>query len=462
MSFRSKSEIALHFMKLQIKSLPAGAARTKLAIAALGLGWLCSAGSLGLAQTSSAVLSPDLQEVMTLSRQHMSDDVITSYIRSTGKTYHLSADDIVYLNNQGVSQTVITTLLQTATTTAAPVDQAPPQPPSTPYAPPAPAAPYTAPSDATPPPAPPVPYQSSVPVPSTPAPDITATATAPNVSLDYFRSQLAPYGSWVYLNGYGYCWRPDAALAVNPDWRPYFDMGQWVYTDNGWFWQSDYVWGDIPFHYGNWIIDPTYGWVWVPGYTWGPAWVFWRQADADGCIGWAPLPPGAVFVNGGWFWRGRHFGVDFDFGLGADFFVFVGYDHFHDSFLRMRGHEYRYFEPRDRVRAFYGRSVLHNDFRRDDHGFLINDGIGRDRFERVTGRPMTVTHFEERDPVGDRGKLGVQSAGQVHQSFNQPGNQGAQHFAPEANKVYRPSTPQFQGGGGQSHQGQFNGQNHGH
>ena len=61
-------------------------------------------------------LSPDLQEVMTLSRQQMGDDVITNYIKSTGKSYKLSADDIIYLKSQGISQGVISALLQTAIT----------------------------------------------------------------------------------------------------------------------------------------------------------------------------------------------------------------------------------------------------------------------------------------------------------------------------------------------------------
>jgi len=37
-------------------------------------------------------------------------------------------------------------------------------------------------------------------------------------------------------------WRPDRAIAANPDWRPYYDNGQWTHTDNGLFWQSDYSW----------------------------------------------------------------------------------------------------------------------------------------------------------------------------------------------------------------------------
>ena len=68
-------------------------------------------------------LSPDLQEVVKLFQAHMGDDIITSYIKSNGKSYKLSADDIIYLNNQGVSKSVISALLHTA---IAPTIETPP------------------------------------------------------------------------------------------------------------------------------------------------------------------------------------------------------------------------------------------------------------------------------------------------------------------------------------------------
>lgn len=408
----------------------------KSALACVAVGWMCwSACNLCDAQPSPSNLSPDLQEVVKLSQEKMGDDVITNYIRNSGKSYKLGADEIIYLNSQGVSQGVISVLLQTASSGGNPANQNPPPVVSSPT---------------TPPPMPPQPS----PAPSGPDSGTTLAAdTSPppatqEVNFDYFHDQLAPYGTWIQVPGYDWCWRPDAAMSANPDWRPYYDMGQWVYTENGWFWQSDYTWGDIPFHYGNWTLVPGYGWLWVPGYTWGPAWVFWRQAETDGCIGWAPLPPGAVFVGGGWEFHGVQYGIDFDFGLGANFFVFVGYDHFHDGFFRMRGHEYAFHVPRERVRAFYGRTVIRNEFRRDEHGRLINDGIGRDRVERLTNHREVETRFEDRDPVGDRDRLNVQRVGQQvgkpdESGHEQPGKPGGQRPATPAsvNKLYRPSTP---------------------
>jgi hypothetical protein len=203
------------------------------------------------------------------------------------------------------------------------------------------------------------------PPPATPValgqPAVPATPT-----LDYFQSQLTPYGTWIDLPVYGLCWQP----AVYAGWRPYYDGGHWEYTDAGWYWQSDYPWGDIAFHYGRWAYTAS-GWVWTPGYEYAPAWVFWLHADADGFIGWAPLPFGAVFVDGGWRFRGAHVGFDFDFGLGAGFFTFVAYDHFWEHDFR------RFVVPHDRVALVFRRSVIESHYRLD-HGRFVNEGLKRE------------------------------------------------------------------------------------
>ena len=65
-------------------------------LATAALGWMCwGAGTTCLAQTTAANLSPDLQEVVKLSQQKMSDDIITSYIKNTGHPFKLGADDIL-------------------------------------------------------------------------------------------------------------------------------------------------------------------------------------------------------------------------------------------------------------------------------------------------------------------------------------------------------------------------------
>ena len=80
-----------------------------------------------------------------------------------------------------------------------------------------------------------------------------------NVEGVAFYNDLAPYGDWIYLDAYGWVWRP--ADAASPEWRPYTD-GLWVWTSSyGWYWQAYEPWGWAPFHYGRWTYYPAYGWL---------------------------------------------------------------------------------------------------------------------------------------------------------------------------------------------------------
>ncbi|MDB5226710.1 MAG: hypothetical protein JWN78_903 [Bacteroidota bacterium] len=108
-------------------------------------------------------------------------------------------------------------------------------------------------------------------------------ASAQSVSMQVFYDQLGPYGQWITYPDYGYVWIPDAG----PNFFPYGTNGNWVYTDAGWSWYSNYVWGWAPFHYGRWDYDPLYGWFWIPDTEWGPAWVTWR--NSPGYYGWEPM-----------------------------------------------------------------------------------------------------------------------------------------------------------------------------
>ncbi|HTS43817.1 MAG TPA: DUF6600 domain-containing protein [Puia sp.] len=112
-----------------------------------------------------------------------------------------------------------------------------------------------------------------------------APAPAPAVSYQSFYDELSPYGHWIDYPGYGYVWMP----AVDPGFRPYATNGNWIYTDAGWTWASNYSWGWAPFHYGRWFYEGGYGWMWMPGNEWSPAWVSWRTSNDY--YGWAPLGP---------------------------------------------------------------------------------------------------------------------------------------------------------------------------
>jgi hypothetical protein len=115
--------------------------------------------------------------------------------------------------------------------------------------------------------------------------------SAPGVSPERFRTALGAHGDWYASPRYGDVWRPRVAVG----WRPYY-YGTWLWTDEGWYWDSDEPFSWAVYHYGRWVYDSAWGWVWVPGYQWAPAWVTWRfGVDA---VGWAPLAPGvSVFVT---------------------------------------------------------------------------------------------------------------------------------------------------------------------
>ena len=220
------------------------------------------------------------------------------------------------------------------------------------------------------------------PVPAAPAASVSETAeTAPPpvpVTVNYFNDQLTPYGSWVELEGYGRCWRP-TVVAYDTGWRPYCDRGHWVYTDHGWYWNSDYSWG-VTFHYGRWFQHPRMGWVWWPDTVWGPSWVTWRSSD-DYC-GWAPLPPHTLYRPGfGLFYRGENVSVNFSFGLGADSYTFV-------SLGRLTERQPRYYrESHEHVTQIFQRTTIINNYNGHQQT-AVNHGIPLERVSAVTHRPI--------------------------------------------------------------------------
>ncbi|MGA2669586.1 MAG: DUF6600 domain-containing protein, partial [Ignavibacteria bacterium] len=98
-----------------------------------------------------------------------------------------------------------------------------------------------------------------------------------------------------------FAWQPSPDLSVNlsvgetPEYRPYRN-GQWVNTDQGWYFRAPSPWEETVHHYGRWAHSPTGGWLWIPGRVWAPAWVNWRQNDDY--VSWAPLPPSDYIYDG--------------------------------------------------------------------------------------------------------------------------------------------------------------------
>ena len=161
---------------------------------------------------------------------------------------------------------------------------------------------------------------------------------------DVFYDGLASQGRWFNDDDYGYVWQPNVAESGG-NWRPYSD-GHWVWTDQGWFWQSNEEFGWATYHYGRWIMVAGTGWVWVPGDQWAPAWVSWRRTEDDDYVGWAPLPPEASFsVNVGFQpWSDSYY----DIGPASFAFIRVG------DFCRP---SYRqYFAPPQQILALINRT----------------------------------------------------------------------------------------------------------
>jgi hypothetical protein len=221
------------------------------------------------------------------------------------------------------------------------------------------------------------------------------SADAPE-DVNYFYTDLSPYGQWVDLEGYGWCWQP-SVLATNPQWQPYCDAGHWEYTDAGWFWQSDYPWGWAPFHYGRWLHHEQSGWVWFPDRVWGPAWVTWRMAGDD--CGWAPLPLHATFdEHGGCLFNGVAVGANFDFGLPVNCFAFVALDDFCAPDLG----RHRLGQPD--AERIYGHTTVVNNYRFANKS-IFNGGI-------PVSRVASVTHADLRPiPIRDEPAGGAREGG---------------------------------------------------
>jgi hypothetical protein len=331
--------------------------------------------------------NPQVGEVVKLAQAGVGDSILMAYVTNSPSAFKLSSDDIVYLNDLGVPQTVINAMLQRDQYFNASVAQVPAQNPATDQSgyvnvtpAPLPADQNTqAVADAT------APGDIATP-PLNPPDDVVDDAEqAPNGSYSYFYDSLSPYGNWINIGSYGPCWRP-TTLAMNPGWQPYCDGGHWVYTDCGWCRVSDYSWGWAPFHYGRWFHSVRWGWCWAPDTVWGPAWVSWRYNG--GYCGWAALPPAACYRPGfGFTYLGRSVGFNFTFGLSASSFVFVPLDHFHDRVLSHSRMAHR------EVDKIFRSTTLNNQLIRGPNNTLINRGVPIQQVAAASHTEIRAVHI---------------------------------------------------------------------
>jgi hypothetical protein len=182
-----------------------------------------------------------------------------------------------------------------------------------------------------------------------------------------FYSQLSPHGTWIELEAGLVVWRP---AFVRRGWAPY-SMGRWVWTEYGWYWDSYESFGHIVYHYGRWYYDDYYGWIWIPDYDWAPAWVEWRYDDYY--IGWAPLPPYAVFSIS----IGIHF--TYDYYTPYHHWHFVRFNNFCDPYVYNHyvGSKYKY--------RIYSNTKYRNDYSYSN-GRVVNRGVDVDYVRKRSGQ----------------------------------------------------------------------------
>lgn len=370
-------------------------------------------------------LPADVQKVAQLAQNTLGEQVLIDFVATIEKPYSLTADHVIYLRDLGIPETVIAALLKrqvalggeqvdlpptdvadagTANATAEPKL-------ALTTAPGANLGVATAPAPAAAQPNAPT-FGEMPGVTPAPAPVPQPAAT---VNYNVFYNSLSPYGTWVEVSDYGWCWQPTVGT-INVSWRPYCDNGRWMWTSGGWYWHSYYSWGWAPFHYGRWCHVPARGWCWSPGTTWGPSWVTWRQCDDH--FGWAPLPPACGWSSGvGLTYHGAGISVGFSFGLGANDFCFVPRGRFYDP------HCYRYRVAHHAGVGIYNRSTVVNNYTVGNNTVIINNGVGRDvvqRHSRSEIRPVALANA--RQPGMSR-------------------ELGGRVGAPERINVYRPTIP---------------------
>ncbi len=312
-----------------------------------------------------------LADVVKLAQSGVGEGVMLAFITNSTKPFTLSSEEIVYLNDIGVPDSVITTMMQhDQGLTPVPANPAPavaPEPPAVAAAPSYVDAPVAAP---------------------------VAETQPPIVSNNYFYNSLAPYGNWVELEGYGRCWQPTVVVA-NRNWQPYCDRGRWMYTDAGWYWLSDYSWGATTFHYGRWFSHPSVGWCWWPDTVWASSWVNWRYSGTY--CGWAPLPPGASYQPGfGFSFYGSSVGMGFSFGLAANCYTFVPWG----NFCGARPYQYRV--STYAANQVYNNSTVLNNYARGHNNTVANHGLSPDRVRQYSRAEVRTVKIRDQAAGGSR------------------------------------------------------------
>ena len=300
------------------------------------------------------------ESVIRMAQAGVDESVMLAFVSNSISTFNLTSDDIIYLRDIGVPDSVVMGMIQRDQTLKEMNNEQ------------AAAAAASAAQTQT---------ETNYEQPTATQADGTAYVSAPpqNINYNYFYDSLSPYGSWVDVDGYGWCWQPTVAV-INVGWQPYCNNGRWIYTSCGWYWYSNYSWGWAPFHYGRWFRSPRWGWCWRPGQTWGPAWVSWRYSN--NYCGWAPLPPAAHYTVGvGYTYNNVAVSASFGFGLNASCYTFVPVNRFCDD------HPYHYRVPHNQAGVVYQQTTVNNVVLQRNHT-VFNRGIEPTMITAVTRTPI--------------------------------------------------------------------------
>jgi len=305
-------------------------------------------------------LADEADDLIKLAQSGVDEEVLLAYIDQTPSPIDLSADDVLSLNDLGVSSRVISEALRhgrsDTVVTANPIQD----------------------TGTT------LTHGTAV---SETVATVSSSLVAPqekDLNISYFYEALNPYGIWRYVDNV-WCWQPNATV-FDYYWAPYCNHGHWVFTNVGWAWVSDYSWGWAAFHYGRWHRDRELGWLWTPGTEWGPAWVSWRTGP--NYYGWAPLPPKARYVhNDGFYYGDKRVREDFEFELTAGDYLFVNTSHFYDQ------NPWENVEPPSHADKLYkSTAVVKNNYSFVNNN-IVNHGPSVSAVAKITNttiKPITI------------------------------------------------------------------------
>jgi hypothetical protein len=161
------------------------------------------------AQNSAPQLAYGVPQVLQLVQAKVSDDTIIAYIHNSGNSYGLNADQIIYLRQQGVSDNILTVMLNQ------------PRPASSPAP--------TAPPDNS--------YQAQAPAVYTPTPAPTYVQSAPPPSTVYVvpNSQNYYYNTYAQPYYYPYSYFPSISLAFGFGGSSYYHGGYYGGYHGGYY-----------------------------------------------------------------------------------------------------------------------------------------------------------------------------------------------------------------------------------